>query len=411
MMVVAIALPIMIGFVGLAVDVGIWQLNQRKLQGAADQAAFSAAMAVKKGASIAQARTEEKGVMAQFNFVDAASGVTVALSNPASSGTYAANTNAYEVTATSTQSMNFGRIFSAGSAPLLTVRAVALVQNSPGTGCILTLDPTSQYATNFENNADVLDVNCDVYTNSSHAKALKCENNCDISSDTFTVGGTYVTNHGTLHGQNSTGVAATPNPYASLSAPDVSSMACTSTTAVTGGAHLTINPGKYCGGINFTGNKTLTMTPGVYYIQSKFNLANNATLNALNGVTIILLGGICVGDGQCIREHGIGNSVVMNIEAPTSGPYSGVAIYAPGVAGVEKLQEFNNNVDLNIRGALYAPRDRFNFHNNAQFSVSYCTQIVSYRVWFENNADLGTNCTGAGVSAIGTGVGNVIMVE
>src|SRR6516165_12627153 len=41
----AIALATLIGFCGLAVDVVMWEVNQRDLQGAADQAALAAATA------------------------------------------------------------------------------------------------------------------------------------------------------------------------------------------------------------------------------------------------------------------------------------------------------------------------------------------------------------------------------
>ena len=41
----ALMLPVLIGFVGLAVDVGLWQVNKRAIQGAADRAAYAAAIA------------------------------------------------------------------------------------------------------------------------------------------------------------------------------------------------------------------------------------------------------------------------------------------------------------------------------------------------------------------------------
>ena len=41
----AIALATLVGFCGLAVDVVMWEVNQRAMQGAADQAALAAATA------------------------------------------------------------------------------------------------------------------------------------------------------------------------------------------------------------------------------------------------------------------------------------------------------------------------------------------------------------------------------
>ncbi|MBA4046840.1 MAG: hypothetical protein C0471_20880, partial [Erythrobacter sp.] len=41
----AILLPVIIGFGALAFDVGVWTMRSRQAQGAADQAAYSAAVA------------------------------------------------------------------------------------------------------------------------------------------------------------------------------------------------------------------------------------------------------------------------------------------------------------------------------------------------------------------------------
>jgi hypothetical protein len=41
----AVAATTVMGFAGLAVDVGYWQTTQRRMQGVADEAAFAAAMA------------------------------------------------------------------------------------------------------------------------------------------------------------------------------------------------------------------------------------------------------------------------------------------------------------------------------------------------------------------------------
>ena len=255
---------------------------------------------------------------------------------------------------------------------------------------------------------------CDVYTNSSHTRALQCENNCDIYGNTYTVGNSYVTNHGTLHGaQNETGTSPVADPYAGLPVPSTS-MACTSNTVITAKTSATssITPGVYCAGIDVASNKTLTMAPGTYYIKAKFNMAGNSTLNAY-GVTIVLLGDLCVGTGTCVKEKGLGNNVTVNLEAPTEGVYAGVALYAVGTGTTIKMQEFSNNVDLNVVGAFYAPHHKFAFHNNAQFNPAMCAQVVAKVVVFENNADMGVDCDGTGVKQIQGQHGNshTSMVE
>jgi len=409
----AMTLPLLIGFMGLAMDVGVWQMNKHRLQGAADQAAYSVAIAKSKQANVTQARTEATALLARLGYVNGANGITVDIRNPPTAGAYTGDTDAWQVSISRPQTLYFSKLF-LNSGPLVVARAVARAGGTPGWGCILSLHPTAAGANSFTNNADTA-AGCDVYTNSSSASALQCDNNCDIFGNTYTVGGNAVTNHGTLHGDiNDTGVSAATNPYAGLPVPTAASLTCTSTTAITAKSPSpsTISPGVYCGGIDVAANKTLTMTPGTYYIKTKFNMAGNSTLNATGGVTIILLGDLCLGTGACIKEKGLGNNVTINLTAPTTGTYAGIAMYMVGTGTTTVLQEFSNNVDLNIQGVLYAPHHKFSFHNNAQFNNTLCAQVVSAMVSFENNADMGANCDNTGVQRIGgTDAGPTEMVE
>lgn len=336
--------------------------------------------------------------MVSAGYTDGLSGVTITVNNPASAGSYASDPTSWEVIATKPQRLYFSAIF-LSQAPSVSVRAVAVRGSKPSPGCILTLDPAASNATTFTNNAQVTDPACAVYTNSSNANALLCDNNCSIASDTYTVGGDLVTNHGTLAGKNNaTGVPITPDPYASVPVPSSASLPCTYANAVTIKSNQSINPGVYCGGINVNANNVLTLNPGTYYIKKFFNMGGNSVLQATSGVTLVLLDDACLGDGTCTREKGLGNNITVNLTAPTSGIFAGIAIYAQGVK--DTYQEFSNNAALNIQGAIYAPGDSINFHNNALFNSNMCAQIVSGRVFFENNATMGTDCANAGVNAI-----------
>jgi Putative Flp pilus-assembly TadE/G-like len=398
----ALLMPVLIGILGLAIDVGMWQIDQRRLQGAADRAAFAAAVAAADSSTTVEATDEGLAILAQLGYQNGVSGLVAEIHNPATGGNYTTDAQSWEVELSHTHRLYFASLF-VGQDPTISARAVAVGGSSdPSPFCILTLDPTGAGATTFTNNADMLNAGCNIYTNSSHAAALLCDNNCDIAANTYTVGGTNVSNNGSLSGDvNQTGVSPAVDPYASLPVPDSSTLACTRTALLTVNSNQTISPGVYCGGIKVNANKTLTMQAGTYYIRSKFDLTGNSTLIATSGVTIVLLDDLCIGNGGCRREAGIGNNVRFNLTAPTSGTYAGIALYAQGTS--ETYQEFSNNVSLNIQGAIYAPGDRFYFHNNANFNPMLCAQIVARRVNFENNATIGTNCDSAGVEEIANG--------
>lgn len=398
----ALLLPILIGMLGLAIDAGMWQIDQRRLQGAADRAAYAAAVAAADGSTDAEATDEGLAILAQLGYPNGVSGLVSAINNPATGGNYSTDSMSWEVELSHTHQMYFASIF-LSDAPTISARAVAVGGSSdPSPFCILTLDPSAAGATTFTNNARLVNDNCNVYTNSSHAAALLCDNNCDIAANTYTVGDTRVVNNGSLSGTiNQTGVSPATDPYASLPVPSSATLNCTRSTLLTVNSNQTISPGVYCGGLKVNANKTLTMQPGTYYFRSKFDLSGNSTLNATGGVTIVLLDDLCLGNGGCRKEAGVGNNVTINLNAPTSGTYAGIALYAQGTTNT--YQEFSNNVTLNIQGAIYAPGDRFYFHNNADFNPARCAQIVAFRVFFENNASIGTNCESAGTLEITNG--------
>ncbi|MBJ7501246.1 MAG: hypothetical protein JHC57_15935, partial [Sphingopyxis sp.] len=72
----AIAMPVLVGMGALAVDVGLWTVQKREAQGAADQAAFSAAIAAQADGDDA-AHLEGRAIAASMGFVDGQDDVTV----------------------------------------------------------------------------------------------------------------------------------------------------------------------------------------------------------------------------------------------------------------------------------------------------------------------------------------------
>ncbi len=411
----ALMMPLLIGFTGLALDVGVWQVNKRNLQGAADQAAFAAAVAATGGATVAQATTQAKAVMAEHGYVDGAAGLTITVSNPASAGSYVSNTDAWEVKASKSQDLYFSKIALANP-PAVAVRAVALEGSSTttaattttkaGKGCILTLDTSASYATEITNNGASSNANCEIYTNSNSSSALACYNNCAVAGDTYTVGGVY--KNGTMNGTNAIGQAAVANPYESITPPTSTDMGstCANGNAVvrsSSSATTTISPGRYCKGFNFTGTgKTLVLTSGTYYVESIFNVGSGATLDATSGVTIIIVGSYCIGDTNNTCQHpdeGIGNSANIKITAPTTGPYAGIAMYFS--SSTYRQHAFANNSNLHIQGVLYAPNQKLAFNNNSTFDSAKCTKVISARVTINNNGNMSADCGGTGVRSIG----------
>jgi uncharacterized membrane protein len=84
----ALSATVLFGFAGLAIDVASWQVAQLSMQGTADAAAFSAALALSKNPSLSQTQIQiqAQGIASQppQGYVDGQNGVIVAVNQPPS---------------------------------------------------------------------------------------------------------------------------------------------------------------------------------------------------------------------------------------------------------------------------------------------------------------------------------------
>src|SRR5262245_50283714 len=77
---VALAMPVLVGTMGLAAEASYWYAHQRAMQNAADAAAMAAATNGGSGFGYA---AEAKAVAAQYGFQDGSGNITVTAANPA----------------------------------------------------------------------------------------------------------------------------------------------------------------------------------------------------------------------------------------------------------------------------------------------------------------------------------------
>jgi hypothetical protein len=190
------------------------------------------------------------------------------------------------------------------------------------------------------------------------------------------------------------------DPYANTPLPQIGS--CNGITTLDGtNAHLPVANSTYCGTVNISG--TVTLPAGTYVLNgATFALANNATLSG-TGVTLVLTGSAANGWGNLTVQ----NSPTISLTAPTSGTYSGLALYGDPAGGVnvaitDGSGGGSNSVALNVNGAIYMPQGLLTVKNAAVTSVS-CLQIVVGTVTATNGFTFSTpnTCTTTGTFAIG----------
>lgn len=401
--VVALSTTALMGGAALALDIGIWYNDKRIAQGAADSAAYSAAVDYAAGDTAANVAATAKAIAAQYGQADGSGGVTVTVNRPPKSGTHTTTTGAIEVIIQRTETPFFSSFFTNSAAVASRAVAVPASTTTNGSYCALVLDssPAATAATagiNASNGAVVDMSGCGVQVNASGSDALYVGGGSTLKAANVSIVGSYTTSNGgalQVTGSTKTSAPSMPDPYANVTVPTPG--ACASTNSW-GYGTWTLSPGTYCNGMTFSNGGTVTLTAGTYIVdRGSFTLQGGSTLNATAGVTIVLTSST----GSNYATMSITNGTTFNITAPSTGAMKGIAVYQDRRAESTNTDAINGGSNINIGGALYFPAQLVTFSNGAT-STSTCTQLIAYRVTFTGGAYFRDNCSGYGVTEIGS---------
>jgi hypothetical protein len=247
----------------------------------------------------------------------------------------------------------------------VSVTAIAGYQEPTG-GCIYVLGSSGTTVT-FSGTPSI-NAACGVYINSTSSSSVLASGSPSI---TATAGGINMMG-GTLgsvtYSPSPTRMTtAAANPLSGLT-PPVSS-GCTVTGPVMGTGTATLSPcvaggiATVSGGIVLSGG-TLTVNPGIYILGSGI-IMSNGTLNATGGVMFYSPnGGVDMSGGT------------VNLTAPSSGAYQGIAIYQPSsqTGGITL-----SGGTVNVNGAIYVPGAALTFSGggtSGDTTTIVCNDIV-----------------------------------
>jgi hypothetical protein len=367
----ALALVVLMGFAGLAIDMGVLRYERRLQQSAADAAAIAGASNLAYGG----VTTGAQNAAAANGFTDNGSGqvsnctgsgaaigtVCVQVNNPPASGPNAGKSGYVEVIVATVQPTYFMQVLGVRQE---TVSARAVAVNLPGNGCVYALGPSTAGIEGIDiNGKATLDAgNCGVVDNGN----LDTSGNAlTINAGTFSVSGAYSKNGpgGSVNCAFSSasacpavGAPTGANPLASLlTPPAVGTPVAFSGSPVAG---TTYN------GISLNGGTTV-FPAGTYVISGgNFNVGGNATIKG-TGVTFYFTNGatfVAVG------------TPVIQLSAPTSGSYKGILFYQdPNDANGPSLGGDSSSF---YQGAVYFPSATLTFFGNNTFNASAAYTIV-----------------------------------
>ena len=405
----ALLLPVLLGFIGLGVEVVLWFQQHRDLQSVADAASVAGVYELRDGNATATIKTVAQTEAAR-NGLDTGSGDTISVNLPPTSGSFTASSAAVEVVLTKQVVLLFAGYF-LDNAVTINARAVATT-SSIGDACILSLNPSADSALLISGNINLV-IDCDLAVSSSSSKGFDIPGTSTIDANKICVkGSTNVGGNVTFPDASPTNGCNPPSdPLSGLAEPPEAEKPYTCPPARTNfaisGNSATVNltPGVYCNGINISGNSnTINFAAGTFVLAggNGFNISGaNNTINA-DGVTFYTTDNN--GDGNYANVNLSGNNT-FNISAPDSGDYAGILFYndsSPASASSGKKFNASGNSTFNdFDGVVYFPNHEISFSGNTTSTSSCGPKLLSDTVKISGNIDVyggGSGCAGDNVN-------------
>jgi Flp pilus assembly protein TadG len=296
---VAAAMTVLLGMVGLGTDMGVLWNTRLKMQAAADAAAIAGAQAELNGSTSASNEAQAAAQLDGFQNGAATTGnpnlVTVSVGDPGSS-----YPGGVQVTISQTQPTYFLRILPGWSSVAESASAIAM---PTPTGCIYQLDPHGQ----FLFNGGTLASKCGIMIDSASSGSALTVNGGSLSSTAGigVVGGDTLNCKTCVSPNPITGMRSFTDPLANLTTPSAPAKPSAPPSTCSSGQNININsPGTYnepagCySSVNFNSSSaTVNFNASGNYVFPN-GLNTNGTVNFKGGANYYFGGGLGMNGGQ-----------------------------------------------------------------------------------------------------------------
>lgn len=382
--------PFLIGIAGLGVDTTYWMMERNKLQAATDSAAISAAQSIALNADNAGIAAEAKKILTKTYGISLA-GVRHTVQHPPASGALAGDATAVAILTEKDQPIFFLGLFGVKNSHVAT-RAVAKVDQL-AEACLVALSNSEDKAIEITGNTTI-SLGCGIASNSNSSQAAYFSGSSDVSTTgVSTVGDIYQTNNAKLDtngGPLKTNAQAIVDPYGpegrNLQVPKQPAGCAEKNLKVQ--SNTTLSPGRYCGGIDFTGG-TATFEPGVYIIDGGDFKANGGATLVGEDVTFVL-----TGKSNKIAQLDVNGGAQVALHAPKSGTsMDGILFFQDPDGGTPhgSQSKLNGTADLDLSGALYFPNEKLEISGGSASNIS-CLQIIADTIKISGNSKITSTC-------------------
>ena len=411
----AVVFPAVLGFSGLALDGAHWYQQRRDTQSMVDAAAVAGAYAKLNQQSLDQIRDIVLEEAVRNGYEDVAVN-EILVADVSGNGGTGVSLPLVDVVVRRQVPFYFAGLFLGGESTTIAARAVSGVRNL-GPQCVIALDETAARAIEFTGNTTA-DIGCGVASNSDSNEALYISGDAILEANPAQAfGDIAIEGSGTLISELPplpfsprvddpfAGLAPPPSPPCDLSGTGNQPVKISDSSEVVdaNGDGFT----TFCGGIEFGG--TLTLDSGTIVVRNgDFTTKGNTNVSG-SDVTVML-----TGDGPSdVGNVHLNNNTVMDLSAPTSGPFAGLVFYQDPKAETPDDSLFNGGVNLDLDGAIYMPASHIEFSGGAG-NPNNCLQLVSRTITFIGNSfvrnDL-TVCEDLGLATGGSTQRQVVLLE
>ena len=432
---VAVALVVLMGFVGLAVDVGGHYNLKRSEQTGADGGALQGAYEILRG-NTALVNTAANNGTTENGYQDGTNGAATQVYHPPASGYYIGDAAAVEVVVAQPGDVTFMSLFGFGD-PLVRARAVAWAGGDSST-CIHILEDVEQDAFDYQSSALLNAPACALMVNSCDNWAGHLTSNSNVFVADAAACGNYVEESSsdlvTTSGQppQSLGMGA-PDPLAWLPPPSppvaplpgslvggppalpltpwgATNYPCDHVDWEIDQSSINLSPGVYCGKFTLKNATHAHLAPGMYIMQGGPMKIEGDSILEGTGVTFYFTHSGAY-DFEPFSFSSNAQAILSAPTAPcttgTAGPnwpngcatadagseYYGILFYSnPHSGNYDDEFRFESNTNHVLTGTVYMPNHIFNVESSSVINSQYLI-IVVRRMIAESNSviNIGTN--------------------
>jgi Flp pilus assembly protein TadG len=331
----AVAAPMVMGGVGVAVDFGVMHAKRTELQAVADLAVIAAA----KEFTVANMDEKSLGESAETH---ARANTGIEVENLAVKTEVGPKRDRIRVTLTETWAPFFAHFIGSDVTPIV-VNATALVAGQSNI-CVLALHPSAPAALEVNKASTVLANDCGLYANSKSASAVTLDAGAKIvSSMVCSAGG--VSSLGVMLPDATTDCPPLPDPLAGRAPPKFGGCDYNSVSYKSGKHVLT--PGVYCGGLVVSSSASIEFKPGVYVMKDgPFQVGGQSDVTGKD------VGFYFTGKGAVVKFT---QQTTISLSGRESGEMAGLLFMEDRNTPVGSMHRINSQNAHTLTGTIYMP--------------------------------------------------------